>query len=116
MADGGRLRSAKRVGWGDPWVIRSFLLIGWVFNFCTLHLNMAHNVNKEFFLLCQQCLYYAHIYVMLCDLVSRKINKLAILQIFIKSVLTTDLSCVKFHELKKQMPMLWPHSWNSLSE
>ena len=37
---------------------------------------------------------------MLCDLVSRKNNKLAILQIFIKSVLTTDLSCAKFHELQ----------------
>ena len=37
--------------------------------------------------------------VMLCDLVSRKNNKLAILQIFLKSVLTNDLSCSKFHEL-----------------
>ena len=36
---------------------------------------------------------------MLCDLVSRKVNKLAILQIFLKSVLTNDLSCAKFHEL-----------------
>ena len=37
---------------------------------------------------------------MLCDLVSRKVNKLAILQIFLKSVLTNDLSCVKFYELQ----------------
>ena len=37
---------------------------------------------------------------MLCDLVSRIINKLAILQIFLKSVLTNDLSCAKFHELQ----------------
>ena len=37
---------------------------------------------------------------MLCDLVSRKNNKLAILQIFLKSVLTNDLSCAKFHELQ----------------
>ena len=36
---------------------------------------------------------------MLCDLVSRKNNKLAILQIFLKSVLMNDLSCSKFHEL-----------------
>ena len=38
--------------------------------------------------------------VMLCDLVSRKNNKLAILQIFLESVLTNDLSCLKFHELQ----------------
>ena len=38
--------------------------------------------------------------VMLCDLFSRKNNKLAILQIFLKSVLTNDLSCWKFHELQ----------------
>ena len=37
---------------------------------------------------------------MLCDLVSRIIKKLAILQIFFKSVLTNDLSCAKFHELQ----------------
>ena len=37
---------------------------------------------------------------MLCDLVSRKNNKLAILQVFLKSVLTNDLSCSKFHELQ----------------
>ena len=37
---------------------------------------------------------------MLCDLVSRKVNKLAILQIFLKSVLTNDLSSPKFHELQ----------------
>ena len=37
---------------------------------------------------------------MLCDLVSRKVNKLAILQIFLKSVLTNDLSYAKFHELQ----------------
>ena len=37
---------------------------------------------------------------MLCDLVSRKANKLAILEIFLKSVLTNDLSCAKFHELQ----------------
>ena len=36
---------------------------------------------------------------MLCDLVSKKNNKLTILQIFLKSVLTNDLSCSKFHEL-----------------
>ena len=36
---------------------------------------------------------------MLCDLVSRKNNKLTILQIFFKSVLTNDLSCSAFHEL-----------------
>ena len=36
---------------------------------------------------------------MLYDLVSRKNNKLTILQIFLKSVLTNDLSCSKFHEL-----------------
>ena len=35
---------------------------------------------------------------MLCDLVSRKNNKLTILQVFLKSVLTNDLSCSKFHE------------------
>ena len=38
--------------------------------------------------------------VMLCDLVSRKNNKLVILQIFLKHVLTNDLSCSKFHELQ----------------
>ena len=38
--------------------------------------------------------------VMSCDVVSRKNNKLAILQIFLKSVLTNDLSCSKFHELQ----------------
>ena len=37
---------------------------------------------------------------MLCDLVSRKNNKLAILEVFLKSVLTNDLSCSKFHELQ----------------
>ena len=37
--------------------------------------------------------------VMLCDLGSRKNNKLAILQIFFKSGLTNDLSCSKFNEL-----------------
>ena len=37
--------------------------------------------------------------VMLCDLVSRKNNKLTILQLFLKSLLTNDLSCLKFHEL-----------------
>ena len=36
---------------------------------------------------------------MLCDLVSRKNNKLTILQLFLKSLLTNDLSCSKFHEL-----------------
>ena len=38
--------------------------------------------------------------VMLCDLISRKNNKLAILKIFLKSGLTKDLSCLKFHELQ----------------
>ena len=38
--------------------------------------------------------------VMLCDLVSRKDNKLAILRVFLKSVLTNDLSCSKFRELQ----------------
>ena len=38
--------------------------------------------------------------VILCDLVSRKNNKLTILQIFLKSGLTNDLSCSKFHELQ----------------
>ena len=37
---------------------------------------------------------------MSCDLVSKKINKLAILQIFLKTVLTNYLSCLKFHELQ----------------
>ena len=37
---------------------------------------------------------------MLCDLVSRKNNKLSILQIFLKSVLTNDLFNSKFHELQ----------------
>ena len=37
---------------------------------------------------------------MLCDVVSIKNNKLIILQIFLKSVLTNDLSCSKFHELQ----------------
>ena len=37
---------------------------------------------------------------MLCDIVSRKNNKFAILQIFLKGVLTNDLSCLKFHELQ----------------
>ena len=37
---------------------------------------------------------------MLCDLVSSKVNKLAILQIFLWSVLTNDLSCAKFHALQ----------------
>ena len=37
--------------------------------------------------------------VKFCDLVSRKNNKLSKLQIFLKSVLTNDLSCSKFHEL-----------------
>ena len=37
---------------------------------------------------------------MLCDLFSRRYNKLAILQIFLKSVLTNDLSYSKFHELQ----------------
>ena len=37
---------------------------------------------------------------MLCDLVSRIINKLAILQVFLKSVLTNDLSYAEFHELQ----------------
>ena len=36
---------------------------------------------------------------MLRDLVSRKNNKLTVLQIFFKSVLTNDLSCSTFHEL-----------------
>ena len=36
---------------------------------------------------------------MLCDLVSRKNKKLTILQLFLKSLLTNDLSCSKFHEL-----------------
>ena len=37
---------------------------------------------------------------MLCDLLSMKVNKLAILQIFLKSVLTNDLSSLKFHEVQ----------------
>ena len=37
---------------------------------------------------------------MLCDLVSRKNNKLALLQIFLESDLTNDLSCSKFQELQ----------------
>ena len=60
---------------------------------------------------------------MLCDLVSRKNNKLTILQLFLKSVLTNDLSCSKFHELHGKclcyghihgivclnQPILWTH-------
>ena len=37
--------------------------------------------------------------VMLCDLISRKNNNHAKLQIFLKRVLTNDISCSKFHEL-----------------
>ena len=41
---------------------------------------------------------------MLCDLVSRKNNKLTILQLFLKSILTNDISCQKFNELQGKCP------------
>ena len=45
--------------------------------------------------------------VILCDLVSRKNNKLVITQISRKSVLRNDLPCTKIHDFQAKWPMLW---------
>ena len=52
--------------------------------------------------------------VVICDQVSRKNNKLVIRQLFLKSVLRNELSCMKIHGLQTKWSILWPHSWHSL--
>ena len=53
-------------------------------------------------------------YVIICGQVPRKNNKLVIRQLFLKSVLKIELSCVKIHGFQDKWSILWPHSWHSL--
>ena len=52
--------------------------------------------------------------VIICDQVTRKNNKLVIRQLFLKSVLRNELSCVKIHGFQAKLSILWAHSWHGL--
>ena len=53
-------------------------------------------------------------YVITCDQVTRKNNKLVIRLFFQKRVLRNELSCVKILGFQAKWSILWPHSWRSL--
>ena len=52
--------------------------------------------------------------VIICGQVTRKNNKLVILQLFLKSVHRNELSCVEINGFQAKWSILWPHSWHSL--
>jgi hypothetical protein len=51
---------------------------------------------------------------MLCDLFTRKNDKLGILIFLEKSVPKTELSCMNIPNFQAKLPMIWPQSWHSL--
>ena len=53
--------------------------------------------------------------VIICDLVSSKNNKLGIRQIFQKSVLRNEVSCMKIQSFRARRPMLWRNSRHRFS-